>query len=137
MGGDPAALERVKPWLLAMGTAVTHVGPLGLAKTMKVATNLGLAVYILSSAAGIGAGFLGSFLTTRDGIKVGYSSLMLGGAAWGGALTTSLGLGLERTGPGAAVGWTGGASSAESRSHATAPRLRPTRTRSLAWTSAA
>jgi 3-hydroxyisobutyrate dehydrogenase-like beta-hydroxyacid dehydrogenase len=40
VGGDAAALERVRPWLLAMGTAVTHVGPLGLAKTMKVATNL-------------------------------------------------------------------------------------------------
>jgi hypothetical protein len=45
---DAAVLERVKPWLLAMGTAVTHVGPLGLAKTMKVATNLGLAVQIFA-----------------------------------------------------------------------------------------
>jgi 3-hydroxyisobutyrate dehydrogenase-like beta-hydroxyacid dehydrogenase len=50
VGGDPAALERVRPWLLAMGTAVTHVGPLGLAKTMKVATNLGLAVQMLAFA---------------------------------------------------------------------------------------
>ncbi len=48
VGGDPAALERVRPWLLAMGTAVTHVGPLGLAKTMKIATNLGLAVQMLA-----------------------------------------------------------------------------------------
>lgn len=48
VGGEPAALERVRPWLLAMGTAVTHVGPLGLAKTMKVATNLGLAVQMLA-----------------------------------------------------------------------------------------
>jgi 3-hydroxyisobutyrate dehydrogenase-like beta-hydroxyacid dehydrogenase len=47
-GGDAAAVERVRPWLLAMGTAVTHVGPLGLAKTMKVATNLGLAVQMLA-----------------------------------------------------------------------------------------
>jgi 3-hydroxyisobutyrate dehydrogenase-like beta-hydroxyacid dehydrogenase len=31
-----------------MGTAVTHVGELGLAKTMKVATNLGLAVQMLA-----------------------------------------------------------------------------------------
>jgi hypothetical protein len=57
-------------------------------------TNLGLAVYILSSAAGIGAGFLGSFLTTRDGIKVGYSSLMIGGAAWGVSLAASLAVSL-------------------------------------------
>jgi 3-hydroxyisobutyrate dehydrogenase-like beta-hydroxyacid dehydrogenase len=48
VGGDEGALERVRPWLLAMGTAVTHVGPLGLAKTMKVATNLGLAVQMLA-----------------------------------------------------------------------------------------
>ena len=47
-GGDAAAVERIRPWLLAMGTAVTHVGPLGLAKTMKVATNLGLAVQMLA-----------------------------------------------------------------------------------------
>src|SRR6185369_2092718 len=48
VGGDAAAMERVRPWLLAMGTAVTHVGPLGLAKTMKVATNLALAVQMLA-----------------------------------------------------------------------------------------
>jgi len=46
--GDAGALERVHPFLLAMGTAVTHVGELGLAKTMKVATNLGLAVQMLA-----------------------------------------------------------------------------------------
>jgi hypothetical protein len=34
-------------------------------------------------------------LTTRDGIKVGHSSLMIGGAAWGASLAVSLGLGLE------------------------------------------
>jgi 3-hydroxyisobutyrate dehydrogenase-like beta-hydroxyacid dehydrogenase len=48
VGGDPAAAERVRPFLLAMGAAVTHVGELGLAKTMKVATNLGLAVQMLA-----------------------------------------------------------------------------------------
>jgi 3-hydroxyisobutyrate dehydrogenase-like beta-hydroxyacid dehydrogenase len=48
VGGDATALARVRPWLLAMGTAVTHVGPLGLAKTMKVAANLGLAVQMLA-----------------------------------------------------------------------------------------
>jgi 3-hydroxyisobutyrate dehydrogenase-like beta-hydroxyacid dehydrogenase len=48
VGGDPAAAERVRPYLLAMGTAITHVGELGLAKTMKVATNLGLAVQMLA-----------------------------------------------------------------------------------------
>jgi 3-hydroxyisobutyrate dehydrogenase-like beta-hydroxyacid dehydrogenase len=48
VGGDATALERVRPLLMAMGVAVTHVGPLGLAKTMKVAANLGLAVQMLA-----------------------------------------------------------------------------------------
>jgi hypothetical protein len=50
---------------------------------------------MLSSGAGIGAGFLGSFLATRDGIKVGTSSLMLGSAVWGTSFATSLSLGLD------------------------------------------
>ena len=58
-------------------------------------SGLGLLVYMLSSGAGIGAGFLGSFLATRDGIKVGYSSLMIGSAVWGTSLSTSLSLGLD------------------------------------------
>ena len=47
-GGDVEALERVRPYLLAIGPTITHVGPLGLAATMKIATNLGLAVQILA-----------------------------------------------------------------------------------------
>ena len=48
VGGDPAALEKVRPWLLAIGPTITHVGELGLAVTMKIATNLGLAVQMLA-----------------------------------------------------------------------------------------
>ena len=49
VGGDADALERVKPYLMAMGPGgLTHVGALGIAKTMKIATNLGLAVQILA-----------------------------------------------------------------------------------------
>ena len=48
VGGDPAALERVRAYLLAIGPTITHVGPLGLAATMKIATNLGLAVQMLA-----------------------------------------------------------------------------------------
>jgi 3-hydroxyisobutyrate dehydrogenase-like beta-hydroxyacid dehydrogenase len=48
-GGDADTLERVRPYLLAMAPGgITHVGPLGLAKTMKIATNLGLAVQMLA-----------------------------------------------------------------------------------------
>ncbi|MBI2154184.1 MAG: NAD(P)-dependent oxidoreductase [Candidatus Rokubacteria bacterium] len=48
VGGDAAVLERVRPYLLAIGPTITHVGPLGLAVTMKIATNLGLAVQMLA-----------------------------------------------------------------------------------------
>jgi 3-hydroxyisobutyrate dehydrogenase-like beta-hydroxyacid dehydrogenase len=49
VGGDARALERVRPYLAAMGPGgITLVGPLGLAKTMKIATNLGLAVQMLA-----------------------------------------------------------------------------------------
>jgi 3-hydroxyisobutyrate dehydrogenase-like beta-hydroxyacid dehydrogenase len=49
VGGDADALERVRPYLLAMGpNGVTHVGPLGIAKAMKLATNLGVGVQILA-----------------------------------------------------------------------------------------
>ena len=48
-GGDRAALERARPYLAVMAPGgITHVGPLGLAKTMKIATNLGLAVQMLA-----------------------------------------------------------------------------------------
>jgi 3-hydroxyisobutyrate dehydrogenase-like beta-hydroxyacid dehydrogenase len=49
VGGDRDALERARPYLAAMAPGgITHVGPLGLAKTMKIATNLGLAVQMLA-----------------------------------------------------------------------------------------
>jgi 3-hydroxyisobutyrate dehydrogenase-like beta-hydroxyacid dehydrogenase len=48
VGGDPAALERVRPYLLAIGPTITHLGGNGLAVTMKIATNLGLAVQMLA-----------------------------------------------------------------------------------------
>jgi 3-hydroxyisobutyrate dehydrogenase-like beta-hydroxyacid dehydrogenase len=48
VGGDPAVLERVRPYLLAIGPTVTHVGDLGLAKSMKIATNLNLSIQMLA-----------------------------------------------------------------------------------------
>ena len=50
VGGDPAALDRVRPYLLDIGPTITHVGELGLAVTMKIATNLNLAVQMLAFA---------------------------------------------------------------------------------------
>ena len=48
VGGDPDVLARVRPFLLAIGPTITHIGPNGLAATMKIATNLSLAVQILA-----------------------------------------------------------------------------------------
>jgi 3-hydroxyisobutyrate dehydrogenase-like beta-hydroxyacid dehydrogenase len=48
VGGDAAVLDRVRPYLLDIGPTITHVGELGLAVTMKVATNLALAVQMLA-----------------------------------------------------------------------------------------
>lgn len=48
VGGDTAALERIRPYLLAIGPTITHVGALGLAVTMKIAINLSICVQMLS-----------------------------------------------------------------------------------------
>ncbi len=48
VGGDPAVLDRARPFLLAIGPTITHVGPAGLAKSMKIAVNQGLAVQMLA-----------------------------------------------------------------------------------------
>jgi 3-hydroxyisobutyrate dehydrogenase-like beta-hydroxyacid dehydrogenase len=48
VGGEPEVLDRVRPYLLAIGPTITHVGGLGQAVTMKIATNLGLAVQMLA-----------------------------------------------------------------------------------------
>jgi len=49
VAGDPAAVERARPYLAAMAPGgLTHVGAIGQAKTMKIATNLGLSVQILA-----------------------------------------------------------------------------------------
>jgi hypothetical protein len=60
-----------------------------------LSTDVGIAALVLSSVAGLGAGFLGSFLTTKDGIKVGHSSLLIGGGAWGTTVGATLAMGLK------------------------------------------
>src|SRR2546430_1274091 len=50
VGGAEAGLERVRPYLTAIGPTITHVGALGLAKAMKLAINQGLAVQMLAFA---------------------------------------------------------------------------------------
>lgn len=48
VGGEAEAFERVRPVLLDIGPKVTHVGANGLALSMKIASNLGLAVQMLA-----------------------------------------------------------------------------------------
>lgn len=52
-GGDRAAFEAALPVLQAIGPKVTHVGGNGLAVSMKIATNLSLAVQMLSFSEGV------------------------------------------------------------------------------------
>ena len=53
VGGDPPAFERALPILQAIGPKVTHVGANGLAVSMKIATNLSLAVQMLAFSEGV------------------------------------------------------------------------------------
>ncbi len=62
VGGDAAVFERVLPILLDVGAKATHVGGNGLAVSMKVATNLSLAVQMLAFSEGV-------LLAEKSGIK--------------------------------------------------------------------
>lgn len=62
VGGDQAVFEKVKPILLDIGPKVTHVGRNGLAVTMKIATNLSLAVQMLAFSEGV-------LIAEKSGIK--------------------------------------------------------------------
>jgi 3-hydroxyisobutyrate dehydrogenase-like beta-hydroxyacid dehydrogenase len=53
VGGRRDTFERVKPLLLDIGPKVTYVGENGLALSMKIATNLSLAVQMLAFCEGV------------------------------------------------------------------------------------
>ena len=53
VGGDRVAFERAQPILEAIGPKVTYVGGNGLAVSMKIATNLSLAVQMLAFSEGV------------------------------------------------------------------------------------
>jgi len=53
VGGTRNTFERVKPLLEDVGPRVTHVGSNGLALSMKIATNLSLAVQMLAFSEGV------------------------------------------------------------------------------------
>jgi len=62
VGVSPDVFERVKPILLDIGPKVTYVGKNGLAVTMKIATNLSLAVQMLALSEGV-------LIAEKSGIK--------------------------------------------------------------------
>ena len=53
VGGNRSALERARPILEGIGPKVTHVGGNGLAVSMKIATNLSLAVQMVAFSEGV------------------------------------------------------------------------------------
>jgi 3-hydroxyisobutyrate dehydrogenase-like beta-hydroxyacid dehydrogenase len=53
VGGNPEAFDKALPILQAIGPKVTHVGGNGLAVSMKIATNLSLAVQMLAFSEGV------------------------------------------------------------------------------------
>ncbi|MBE7555787.1 MAG: NAD(P)-dependent oxidoreductase [Anaerolineales bacterium] len=62
VGGDATTFEKVVPVLKDIGPKVTHVGGNGLAVSMKIATNLSLAVQMLAFSEGV-------LLAEKSGIK--------------------------------------------------------------------
>jgi len=62
VGGDVGAFEKVKPILLDIGPKATYVGGNGWAVSMKIATNLSLAVQMLAFSEGV-------LLAEKSGIK--------------------------------------------------------------------
>jgi len=53
VGGEREAFQKALPFLEAIGPKVTHVGVNGLAVSMKIATNLSLAVQMLAFSEGV------------------------------------------------------------------------------------
>jgi 3-hydroxyisobutyrate dehydrogenase-like beta-hydroxyacid dehydrogenase len=53
VGGERATFDRLKPLLEDIGPKVTYVGPNGLAVSMKIATNISVAVQMLAFAEGV------------------------------------------------------------------------------------
>ena len=53
VGGEPAALERARPVLQAMGTRITHVGPHGAGQTVKLVNQVIVVGNCLAMAEGL------------------------------------------------------------------------------------
>ena len=89
VGGDEAVLQKVRPLLMAMGSTITHVGPLGSGAMVKLSTNalLGVQVTVLAELIGI---------LKRSGADVAGAMKAIGGTAvWSPAATNLSGSMLE------------------------------------------
>jgi 3-hydroxyisobutyrate dehydrogenase len=53
VGGEPAAVDRARPLLTAMGKSVFHLGPVGAGHAMKSINNLITAITFLATAEGL------------------------------------------------------------------------------------
>jgi len=76
VGGDPAALERVRPALAALGTTITHVGPVGAGQVAKAVNQ----VIIAGTYAAVAEGMA---LAQAAGIDAEAALKALGGGAAG------------------------------------------------------
>lgn len=73
-GGEPAAVERARPVLAAMGRTITHVGASGAGQAVKAVNQVILAGTYLGVAEGI-------VLAAKSGLDVGQVVEALGGGA--------------------------------------------------------
>jgi 3-hydroxyisobutyrate dehydrogenase len=53
VGGNPEDLERARPALRAMGTTITHVGPIGAGQTVKLVNQIVVVVNMLAVGEGL------------------------------------------------------------------------------------
>jgi 3-hydroxyisobutyrate dehydrogenase len=74
VGGDPADVERARPVLQALGTTITHVGPVGAGQAVKAVNQVILAGTYLGVAEGI-------VLAMKAGLDVEQVVGALGGGA--------------------------------------------------------
>ena len=76
-GGDAAALDRVEPWLRAMGTTIHRIGGLGSGQAMKALNNLvsaggfliGIEALLIGQQFGIDPGLMTDVLNASTGMN--------------------------------------------------------------------
>lgn len=77
VGGDGAGIERVRPVLAAMGTTITHCGPVGAGQAMKALNNLvsaggfliGIEALLIGSRFGLDPGLMTDVLNASTGMN--------------------------------------------------------------------